>query len=220
MKFNHEQFIAACGGEKLKSGQRDGLDYLLTCFENDEHMTDIRWIAYCFGTTSWETGGTYQPIHERGSRQYFINRYGSQTKVGKSLGNDTPEEGAIYAGWGDVQLTGKSNYETAEVALRREYPKEIAEWEARTGKHFDLTVGDQPNDVNDPSNAGDPLIAYLIMSYGMRKGMFTGVGLPKYINADKCDYLNARKIINGLDHAAEIATVAEWFEGVLRDCQE
>ena len=106
-------------------------------------------------------------------KAYFIRRYGSQTKVGKRLGNDTPEEGADYAGRGDVQITGETNYEKAEAALREFYPEIVAEFERRTGKRFDLTVGDQPDDKRDPDNAMDPAIAYAIMSFGMRTGMFT-----------------------------------------------
>jgi hypothetical protein len=58
--------------------------------------------------------------------------------------------------------------------------------------------------------------AYKIMSLGMRQGSFTGVGLSKYINADKCDYVNARRIINGTDKAQTIAGYATKFESILR----
>jgi putative chitinase len=89
-------------------------------------------------TTKHETADTFQPIHEYGSHAYFVRRYGSQTKIGKQLGNDTAEEGAIYAGRGDVQLTGETNYEKAEDALRSDYPDLVAQYEARTGKNFRL----------------------------------------------------------------------------------
>src|SRR5262249_13402625 len=51
----------------------------------------------------------------------------------------------------------------------------------------------------------DPPISYDIMSFGMRNGSFTGVGLGNFINGSQCDYLNARQIVNGLDHAELIA---------------
>jgi len=196
----------------LSQNQVDGLEQLLTSLEQDPHITDKRWASYMLATVKHETADTYHPIHEYGSRQYFINRYGGQTPLGRRLGNDTPEEGATYAGQGDVQLTGEANYERAEKELREQYPQVIADFEQRTGKTFDLTVGDQPNDQGDAANAGDPVIAYCIMSAGMRQGWFTGKTLGEYINATKCDYVNARRIINGTDRAELIAGYARKFE--------
>lgn len=199
----------------LSPSAKGGLEYLLTCLEADNHITDLRHAAYLLATTQHETAGTFRPIHEYGSRAYFIKRYGSQTKVGKILGNDTPEEGADYAGRGYVQVTGENNYEMLEKALPKEYPEVIARWEARHGKKFDLTVGDQPNDSADPDNLLDPEISYCAMSYGMRKGAFTGVSLKKYINATEYDYFDARRIINSLDCAARIEGYAKTFEAAL-----
>jgi hypothetical protein len=59
-----------------------------------------------------------------------------------------------------------------------------------------------------PDLAMEPAIAYRIMSYGMRNGSFTGVGLAHYISGEKCDFLNARRIINGTDCADRIAGYA------------
>jgi putative chitinase len=217
-KIDRAKFYAAYRQKfgPLKQSQVDGLELLLNSMEADTHVADIRWAAYMLATTKHETADTFKPIHEYGSRQYFITRYGSQTKVGKVLGNDTPEEGAEYAGRGFPQVTGENNYEMAETALRKEYPEVIARHEARTGRKFDLTIGDQPNDQADPDNMLDPEIAYCTMSYAMRKGAFTGVGLPRYLNATRCDYLNARKIINGLDCSEKIAREALGFEEALR----
>ncbi len=50
-----------------------------------------------------------------------------------------------------------------------------------------------------PERAKEPQIAYNIMSYGMRKGSFTGKKLSDYIHGDVCDYKNARRIISKLD---------------------
>lgn len=200
----------------LKQSQVDGLESLINSLEADTHITDLRWAAYMLATTKWETANTFKPVHEYGSRAYFIARYGSQTKVGKILGNDTPEEGADYAGRGFPQATGENNYEMAEVALRKEYPEMVARFEARTGRKFDLTVGDQANDQHDPDNMMDPEISYCTMSYAMRKGAFTGVGLARYINDKGCNYRDARKIINGLDCADKIATIAMGMEEALR----
>ncbi len=199
----------------LDQEQTDGLTYLLDAIERDTHLERITWPAYMLATVRRETANTFQPIHEYGGHAYFVKRYGSQTAVGKRLGNETPEDGATYAGVGDVQLTGKHNFEKAEDALREQYPELVADFEARTGRTFDLTVGDQPNDEDDPANAGDPAIAYAIMSYGMRTGMFTGEKLDDYLDVFSPDYVHARRIINSLDHAAEIAGDARRFEAIL-----
>lgn len=200
----------------LNQRQVEGLNFLLNSVEADPHITDVREVAYMLATMKHETAGTYLPIHEYGTRQYFITRYGGQTKIGKRLGNETAEDGATYAGRGDVQLTGKDNYEKAEAALRREYPELIARFEQRTGHEFDLTVGDQPGDSMDADNAQDPEVAYAIMSFGMRTGMFTGKKMSDYFTPALTDYVNARHIINGTDKAQAIATYAKTFERVLR----
>jgi putative chitinase len=67
-----------------------------------------------------------------------------------------------------------------------------------------------------PKKALEPNVAVDIMFKGMKEGIFTGVGLNKYINKEKKDYYNARRIINGLDKAATIATYAVIFERVIK----
>jgi hypothetical protein len=219
MNFDRKKFfdgLRAWEGP-LSSQQVAGLNFILDAAEQDRYVTRIEWLAYMLATTKHETADTYQPIHEYGGRSYFIRRYGSQTAVGRRLGNDTPEEGALYAGQGLVQLTGETNYEKAEAALRREYPEIVRDFEQRTGRRFDLTVGDQPNDINDPKNAQDPVIAYAIMSYGMRTGMFTSRSLAHYTSANDFDELSARRIINGTDKAELIAGYFRRFLKILRN---
>jgi hypothetical protein len=204
----------------LSQEQVTGLNFILDSVEQDRYVTRISWLAYMLATVKHETADTYHPIHEYGGRNYFIRRYGGQTAKGRELGNDTPEEGAFYAGQGFVQLTGEANYERMELALRREYPEIVADFQRRTGRTFDLTVGDQPNDSGDSANAQDPMIAYAIMSYGMRNGSFTGRKLSNYLAANTIqDYLHARKIINGMDKAELIAGYAQHFESILRHAQ-
>lgn len=204
----------------LRQSQVDGLEFLLGALERDNKVTDLRWAAYMLATTKWETGDTFKPVRERGSRAYFVQRYGSQTRVGKILGNDTPEEGALYAGVGHTQNTGENNAEMLERALPQEYPDVIARWEDRHGRKFDLTVGDQPDDDGDFLHLMDPEISYCAMSVAMRRGLYTGVDLGRYINPGGCDYVNARKIINGMDQAYRIARFAVLLEGILREAAD
>lgn len=69
--------------------------------------------------------------------------------------------------------------------------------------------------VADPDRALDPDIAAVIAIVGMERGMFTGLGLPRYFSATVDDPLNARKIINGLDKAAEVEALYRQFWGAL-----
>lgn len=71
----------------------------------------------------------------------------------------------------------------------------------------------------NPESALEPQTAFEIMTKGMFGGMFTGKSLGNYINDSETDYINARRVINGTDHAHEIATDAEVFEEILRDAQ-
>lgn len=55
------------------------------------------------------------------------------------------------------------------------------------------------------------------MIKGMTVGIFTGEKLSDHINNDKKDYINSRRIINGLDKANIIANYAEQIEQIILD---
>ena len=130
--------------------------------------------------------------HETAKTMQPIAEYGKGK--GYKYGIPDSQTGKTYYGRGFVQLTWKDNY-------------------AAMGKVLGMDF------VNNPDLVMLPDVAYKIMSYGMRKGAFTGVGLSKYINGDKCDYINARRIINGTDKSELIAGYAEAIETMLRDCE-
>ncbi len=50
---------------------------------------------------------------------------------------------------------------------------------------------------------------------GMTKGVFTGKKLDDYIGNGKIDYVNARRIVNGVDRKDDIAKYAQSFETAL-----
>jgi len=89
-----------------------------------------------------------------------------------------------YYGRGFIQLTWLDNY--------RKYSK-------ITG--VDL--------VSDPDRALEPKIALFILWHGFKHGTFTGKKLADYINDQETDFVHARRCINGLDRAEEIAQLAE-----------
>lgn len=195
MKFNHTTFFNGYRElyGKLNQGQVSGLDNLLGYIEMDSDVTDIRWAAYMLATVKHECADTYQPITEYGKKAYF-DKYDAGTPIGKRLGNTVPGDGYLFRGRGYVQLTGRANYQRMSAAL------------ALTGDD-DLVL--------HPDHALHPDVAYRIMSYGMRYGSYTTKKLSDYISGTKCDYTNARRIINGLDRAALIKGYAVNFESIL-----
>ena len=70
--------------------------------------------------------------------------------------------------------------------------------------------------VNNPELVLDQKNATKIMIYGMETGMFTTKKISSYISEDSANYLNARRVINGMDKAASIAGYASKLEECLR----
>lgn len=67
-----------------------------------------------------------------------------------------------------------------------------------------------------PGDALAPDISFGILTTGMQKGLFTGHKLNDYIQSLDCDYVKARRIINGKDDANLIAGYARNFERILK----
>jgi len=172
-------------GGRLTQSQVDGIQAILKA-TTDAGITDDRKTAYILATVFHETAKTMQPIAEFGKGAG--HDYGKKLKMGggpgKRIPYTTPDE--LYYGRGYVQLTWYENYEIMGKLL-----------------HIDL--------LNDPDLALQPAIAAAILIKGMTKGSFTGVGLDKYFTNDSTDWVNARKIINGLDMAKTIAGYAKTF---------
>lgn len=177
----------------LTGPQVTGLETLLSFIETDPALTDPRWAAYMLATVKHECADTYHPITERGKRAYF-DKYEPNTPIGKVLGNMRLGDGYLYRGRGYVQITGRANY-----------------------KRMTETLGLEPLEslTESPDLALRPDISYRIMSVGMRLGMFTGKRLAQYISSERCEYTQARRVINRLDRAELIADYARVFESVI-----
>ena len=195
MQIDHAKFFegyrTAYG--KLSQATVNGLELLGRNMEDDPDLKSAQWAAYMLATVKHECANQWMPITEFGSKAYF-EKYETGTTIGKRLGNTEVGDGFRYRGRGYVQITGRANYARLTKALR-------------LGSSEDLEA--------DPDQALRPVIAYRIMSIGMRAGMFTGKKLSDYINPPGCDYKNARRIINGLDQADLIASYAKTLEGII-----
>lgn len=157
----------------------------------------LAWTAYALATAYHETAHSMQPVNELGGDAYFFRRYdpkGNRPDISAQLGNTQPGDGAKFHGRGYVQLTGRANYAKAAAKLG-----------------VDL--------VNNPDLALTDDGAARIMRRGMQEGWFTGKKFADYLpgagQTTTENYRQARRIINGLDRADDIAAYAVQFQSAL-----
>jgi putative chitinase len=96
-----------------------------------------------------------------------------------------------WHGRGYVQITWERNYKLAAEKLKA------------------------PIDL-DPTMALEPKYAVQILVTGCMEGWFSGKKLPDYISASQCDFVNARKVVNGKDKAVTIAAIAHSYDEALK----
>lgn len=97
-----------------------------------------------------------------------------------------------WYGRGFVQLTWEANYKKAGEKLDRDF-------------------------LSDPDAVMDAGASAKIIVIGMMEGWFTGKALPLYVNDKASDYRQARRVVNGMDKADEIAALARAYETALHD---
>lgn len=95
-----------------------------------------------------------------------------------------------WHGRGYVQLTWERNY-------------------VKAGKAIGVDL------IADPSLAMIPKNAAAILVEGSAQGWFTGKKLADYIDGVNCDFVNARRVINGKDRAGLIAEYAHAYDAAL-----
>ena len=143
--------------------------------------SDLRFVADALATAYHETARTMQPIEEYGKGR------------GRAYGHPTGPWHVVYDGRGYEQMTWEENY---RHATRRLHERGVLA--------PDLDI------ERNPELALRPDIAAAVMVYGMTEGWFTGKKLADYF-AEKSDWVNARRVINGLDHAAQIGAYGVHF---------
>jgi putative chitinase len=158
---------------KLKQSQVDGLDTIITEWENNHHRKDDRWLAYMLATTYHETDKTMQPIEEYGKGR--TRAYGKPDAV----------TGKAYYGRGYVQLTWKVNYATMsrvvkddlinkpELALRTDYATMIMFYGMMNGSFTGKKLSDYFNPTTDKWISARRIIngldkANMIADYGKK----------------------------------------------------
>jgi hypothetical protein len=126
--------------------------------------------------------------HETAFTMQPIEEYGKG--AGYDYGDPDPTTGECYYGRGLVQLTWSSNYQKAGEEI-----------------HADLYW--------QPELALEMQKAVRVIMRGMAEGWFTGKKLSDYIYGNECDYVEARRIVNGTDRAETIAGYADKFQSAL-----
>lgn len=181
-------------GPTLDQGEVDGCNALVAACTG----LPLSWAAYAFATAYHETAFTMQPIKEYGGPRYFTKMYdvtGARPDLARKNGNVNAGDGAKFFGRGYVQLTWRTNYR-------------------RAGQRIGVDL------ENNPDLAMRADYAAKIMREGMSGGWFTGKSLGSYLPAagpaTNAQFVQARRIINGTDRAADIAAYALNFQRALQ----
>ena len=187
--FDREIFFGVVRGSlfhgAMTQRQVDGMNAILSAWEENPRSDNLRWLAYPLATTAHETGFAMWPIEEYGKGE------------GMSYGKQDPETGQTYYGRGFVQLTWRENYARADRELG--YGTTEADWDS-----LEWNAG----------NALKLDVAAEVMFQGMDEGWFRGdeygrQNLERYFNEDTDDSYKAREIING-----DKSKVPSWSNGV------
>lgn len=193
MKIHRGQFYARLrkdtwlfqGG--LRQTAIDTLDAILDETEL-RGITDYRLPAYMMSTARGEVGVGMSPVREGFSqsdaqaRAYVKKNFPRYSMI---------VNGHMYYGRGLVQLTWERNYIVMGTLLG-----------------IDLK--------NNPDMALESGVAVQILFEGMMRGVsgkgdFTGKALEDYFNSTIEDWVNARRIINGVDRAQQFAAFGRRF---------
>ncbi len=201
----------------LTSRQVAGMEAIIDEWNRRGGAAPMSQLAYVLATAHHETGASFEPVAENlnysaaGLRSTWPGRFTAATaaayarnpiKIANRVyadrmgnGNEASGDGWRWRGRGFVQLTGHDNYARAAVEL---------------GCGEILT---NPDILTDPKR-GQSLGAAIIVQ-GMIKGWFTGRTLAHYIGPKLTDFVGARRIINGMDKADQIAGYARAFDAAL-----
>lgn len=187
-KIDIEKFFNLISKEFTYIKNTNAIRFVTQKALTDPRIINTKWIPYILATILRECGAGFEPIREWGR--------GDTKDYGKNVIFIDPATNISYShayyGRGYCQLTWLENY-------------------INIGKELNLGYELAKN----PDLALERETAYNILIHGMINGTFTRRKISTYINTHTCDYLNARRVINGLDHAYEISENAYKFLNLL-----
>ncbi|ATN33585.1 hypothetical protein ACO34A_07155 [Rhizobium sp. ACO-34A] len=196
-RFFHDRVRTALFAGRIQPLQVKGMEAILDHWEATCSGKDDRWLAYMLATAFHETARTMQPVRETlavtdAKAIIILDRAFARGQL-PWVSNPywrADAEGKSWLGRGLVQLTHKANYATMGPLVGEDL-------------------------VANPTKAMQMDVAIRIMFMGMEKGSFTGMRLDQFFNPGREDWVNARKIINGLDKALQIADYGKTFHGAI-----
>lgn len=170
---------------KLKRIAVGNIEEIIDYWLSEHPGTPPEQLAYILATVRAEVGLDMAPVRESFAAS---DREARIRLAGRDYARSAGEYGHAYYGRGYVQLTWLHNY--------RKQSRKLG---------IDL--------VQFPDKALETGVATRILVEGMLDGDFNGEGhgLAHYINEDKRDFIEARRTVNGLDRAGEIAGYARRF---------
>ena len=184
-------------GTSLSQGQVDGINGILAAHAQvGDGKADT--LAYALATAYHETGRRMMPVREgfattdAGARRAVNNlaaKRGPNSAVAK-YAQPQPPYGHVYYGRGQVQLTWIDNYRRSS---------------ADAG--VDL--------VRNPDAMLDPTISARVLIKGLLDGRWNGQGKGLRFYLDRGDVVQARRTVNILDKAEEIARYHRAFLAAL-----
>lgn len=188
-------------GGSLNQSQVDGMSAILDGWEVSG-FRDWRWLAYMLATAYHETGQTMQPVTEN------LN-YSAEGLLKTFKKYFLPAQAKAYA-------------RQPERIANRVYANRMGNgdeasgdgWRFRGRGLVQITGRDNYRKYridNAPDMALEPTMAVGILIDGMADGVFTDHRLADYFNGGTCDWIGARRIINGTDKAELIGGYAEKF---------
>lgn len=155
--------------------------------------------AYVLGTVWHESAHTMKPVKET-VMAWHNDKFPSDAEVIRRLDSAMargllPQVSRPYwrdgaFGRGFVQATHHFNYVKAQEETGIPFAED-----------YDLML--------------DAEKSALVTVRGMNEGWFTGKRLSQYITLQRSDFRGARRIVNGLDRAAEIARTAQAYDAAL-----
>lgn len=181
-------------GGRLKQVTVDNINEILGYWERNYPGSVPTQLAYILATVLAEVGRNMNPVRETFATSDAQARYRLRHKP---YAQPRPPYGHAYYGRGYVQLTWDYNYE--KQAHKTNQPL-----------------------VQFPDLVLSTPIALEVLVEGMMAGDYNGHGhgLPYYINDTKTDFYNARRTVNVLDRAGEIARYAEKYYDAIEFASE
>ena len=202
--MEHAKFFAAVRlplfGGRLSTNQVNGIEAIIS--ELEAKPLDSRWLAYMLATTYHETDKTMCAVSEN------LN-YSAAGLLATFPKYFTAAQASTYAR--QPQRIASRAYAN-RMGNRDEASGDG--WRYRGRGLLQITGRDNYGKyaiADDPDQALDPIKAVEILFDGLMNGRFTGRKLSDFFNATATDWISARKIINGVDRASDVAGYAKTF---------